>query len=73
MRKCGFAVCHAVCFNCQKHTLLYGVFFFLSLTAAFNFLHSTHTSHHTPMYLVLIYGRFKCNDIIINLSKSYLS
>lgn len=69
MRKCGFAVCHAVCFNCEKHTLLYGVFFFSSLTAAFNFLHSTHTSHRIPMYLVLIYGQFKSNGIIINHQK----
>lgn len=66
--KCGFAVCHAVCFNCQKHTLLYGMFF-SSLTTAFNFLHSTHTSYHTPMYLALIYRQFESNDIIISKQK----
>lgn len=44
-------------------------YFFSSLTAAFNFLYSTHTSYHMPMYLLLIYGQFKYNDIIINHQK----
>lgn len=44
-------------------------YFFSSLTTAFNFLYSTHTSYHMPMYLLLIYGQFKCNDIIINHQK----
>lgn len=70
-KKCGNVVLLSVMQSVStvRNIRCFMGYFFSSLTAAFNFLHSTHTSHRMPMYLVLIYGQFKCNGIIINHQK----